>query len=468
MTGLPWERLAPAKSERAEPAPGVEIVTASELGNMEFPEPRWALPGLVPEGVVILAGPPKVGKSWLALGAAFAVAQGGCALGSVDVEAGEALFLGFEDTLRRLKARLAIIGDGEEQPERLLLSTRLPRLDAGGFDALNDLLAARPALRLVVLDTLARVRPPRKRGADVYAEDVAAIAALQSIGFEHHVGIVAVTHTRKFNPKGEADPLETVTGTLGLTGSADAVLVLRRGRYGRTATLGITGRDLDERELALEFSPDCGTWTIVGDAAEVARTEGQRAVLDALARWGGDGMRLGDIAAATGKNTGATKALVLRMIESGLVVRFGPGLYSLRTTVPTVPTVPTIPTVPIEPRRGTGGTVGGVETVPAEKSGSSRLIGHRGTVGTVGTDGTQARGRNSELISRFAKEAAHIEGIELGAVFQLEKHGGNALLRQKAAELANTLNQAARNIKASNEQAEARTTADRGHPHGSQ
>src|SRR5688572_20122765 len=60
--------------------------TATDLIATEFPEPRFAVPGLIPEGLTLFAGAPKLGKSWLGLGLGIAVASGGRALGSVPVE----------------------------------------------------------------------------------------------------------------------------------------------------------------------------------------------------------------------------------------------------------------------------------------------------------------------------------------------------------------------------------------------
>jgi len=77
--------------------------TAAELRDLKFPEPRWAVPGIIPEGVTLLGGAPKIGKSWLALGLSLAIASGGKALGSVEVEPGAVLYLALEDTGRRLQ-----------------------------------------------------------------------------------------------------------------------------------------------------------------------------------------------------------------------------------------------------------------------------------------------------------------------------------------------------------------------------
>src|SRR5262249_58141949 len=86
-----------------EPPTNVETFTAAELVAMELPEPRWAVEGILPEGVTVLAGKPKLGKSWLALNVALAVAGGGVALGAVRVEGGLVLYLALEDTRRRLQ-----------------------------------------------------------------------------------------------------------------------------------------------------------------------------------------------------------------------------------------------------------------------------------------------------------------------------------------------------------------------------
>jgi hypothetical protein len=97
--------------------------TAAELLAEEFPEPRWAVPGIVPEGCILLAGPPKVGKSWLTLGLGLSVASGGKALGRLAVPAGPVLYLALEDTPRRLKARLLKMLAGDPAPATMTLVT---------------------------------------------------------------------------------------------------------------------------------------------------------------------------------------------------------------------------------------------------------------------------------------------------------------------------------------------------------
>lgn len=103
--------VPPPKRERPRTA-----WTADQLMAANFPEPKWAVPGILAEGVSLLAGPPKVGKSWLSLGLALAVAAGGQAFDSVPVQGGPVLYLALEDTPRRLQTRMGKLLGGRRHP----------------------------------------------------------------------------------------------------------------------------------------------------------------------------------------------------------------------------------------------------------------------------------------------------------------------------------------------------------------
>ena len=84
----------------------MEAFSAADLLALTLPEPKWAVAGLLPAGFSVLAGKPKLGKSWLGLDIALAVALGGVALGSIHVSQGDVLYLALEDTTRRLQTRI--------------------------------------------------------------------------------------------------------------------------------------------------------------------------------------------------------------------------------------------------------------------------------------------------------------------------------------------------------------------------
>ena len=125
------------------PKPVLKTITAEALEDKDFPELRWAVPGLLTEGLTILAGRPKKGKSWMGLGFAVAIASGGIALGKIKVEKGDVLYLALEDNERRLKSRLAKIKvEGSRLPAHLHLVTDFPPLQMGGMQVLTDCLGS--------------------------------------------------------------------------------------------------------------------------------------------------------------------------------------------------------------------------------------------------------------------------------------------------------------------------------------
>ena len=188
---------------------GPPIVTAAELASRTFADPRWAVPGVLPDGATLLVGAPKKGKSWLLLGLGIAIAVGGYALGKIPVEGGDALLLCLEDNPRRLQERLWRVLDSEEAPDRLHLVTEWPRLDEDADAVLDAWLAEHPATRLIGIDVLARLRPPSSGNGNLYQLDYSTLARLKAVADAHGVALVAVHHSRK---AGADDPLETVSG----------------------------------------------------------------------------------------------------------------------------------------------------------------------------------------------------------------------------------------------------------------
>ena len=287
--------------------------TADELMAMEFPPPRWAVPGFLAEGVTLLAGPPKVGKSWLSLGLALAVADGTAALGSVPVEAGPVLYLALEDTPRRLQTRMRRILDGRSAPRGLTLATMCPPLPEGGAALIDGWLTRNPAARMVVVDVFAKVRGRPLAGASAYDADYAAIGYAKKLADEHAVALVLVHHVRK---AGADDFLAEVSGTNGLAGAADATLVLRRPRGEADGILSVTGRDVDESEHALRFAPETGTWALIdGPALDYTVSGTRAAILRHLRAFPGSTQRA--IADTTGISYENVRKTIQRMAADG-------------------------------------------------------------------------------------------------------------------------------------------------------
>lgn len=242
------------------------------LDAQRFPPLTWLVPGLVPEGMSLLVGGPKIGKSWLSLNVALAVASGGTALGSVPVgRARPVLLLALEDGDRRLQERARELLSGQPIPPLLDYMTRvepgmvLPTVLAW-LDTLDD-----DAEPLVILDTLGKVMPPTASGESPYQRDYRVSGRLKQLcDARPGMALLVLHHDRKAQTD---DFVDGVSGTNGIAGAADTILVLHRPRTEARGLLKVTGRDVVEREYAVTV--EGGHWRLVGDDLDDAAATAQ-------------------------------------------------------------------------------------------------------------------------------------------------------------------------------------------------
>jgi hypothetical protein len=205
---------------------------------------------------------------------------------------------------------------------------RWRKLDDGGIDDIADWAASVSQPRLVVLDTLAGVRPERNKQDTTYDGDYKALVEAHHIANEKGFGVLVLTHTRKQEAE---DPLDAISGTLGQVGCADTGLVLARGPQG--ATLYARGRDIEEVEHAVSFSGDTCRWTILGEAHEVQLSETRKKILEVLLK-AKDPMGPKDIAVATGLSQDVVRKRLAVMVEKGEVAQMARGRYAHPSSLP--------------------------------------------------------------------------------------------------------------------------------------
>lgn len=254
------------------------VRTGDWLNEAVFEKLQYAVPQILPAGFAVLAGPPKAGKSWVALDWLLSVAAGGKALGKLQVGAPRrVLYLALEDSDRRMQERcFAILGDASV-PE---LFSYVTDVEPGMLTAtIEQQMELHPDTALIVIDTLGKVMPPMKNGDTTYQRDYRVGSSLHKIAKDHKgLSIVAVHHTRK---TASTDFVDTVSGTNGLAGAADTIMVLSRDRNSSEGLLKVTGRDIEEAEYALTSTG--GRWAIDGsDLAEAAEAAHERLDTDNL------------------------------------------------------------------------------------------------------------------------------------------------------------------------------------------
>jgi hypothetical protein len=207
-------------------------------------------------------------------------------------------------------------------PAGLQFATHMETLDQGGVEFVRDWIDAASSPRLVIVDTLQKVRGSRSDRETAYESDYKAVAALQALAAEKGVAIVLVHHVRKLDAD---DPIDKVSGTLGLTGCADTTLVLDR-KGGGSCTLYGRGRDTEEIEQAVQFGKESCRWSILGDAGNVQRSGQRQAILDVLDE-APEAVGPTEIAAACDMHVGNVRKLLFYMARDGEVEKVGRGRY---------------------------------------------------------------------------------------------------------------------------------------------
>jgi hypothetical protein len=308
------------------------------LDAQNFPPLVYTVPRLIPEGSVLLVGPPKIGKSWLVLTVELAAATGGKAL-SIAVPKRPALYLALEDGDRRLQDRCRrLLPAGDPIPAGFQYLTRVePGRVIDTIASWLDLQHDVPPL--VVLDTLAKVMPPALPGETSYQRDYRVGTALKGIADDHPGMTLLVNHHDR--KAAAEDFVDTVSGTHGLAGAADTVIVLTRARHETSGLLKVTGRDVPEGEYALTFTDGCA-WDLDGADLDEAAARAREARLG-----GGLGDRSAEIIAFVAANPPSVRAheveekfgqdarrYLKRLADSGRLVRLSRGYYA---SVPSVP-----------------------------------------------------------------------------------------------------------------------------------
>lgn len=316
---MPEEPVFPQEEEPPTPPqqvkPTIKTLSADTILETSWPVPVWAIPNILTAGLGILAGVPKVGKSWLALQIAQAVAAGGRVFGE-KVAQGNVLYVALEDSPRRLQDRMAKQGWPKGLAADFITIGEFPKqigdLRKGGADKLAAFIQER-GYSLVVIDTLAR-----SVGGDQldYQQMTRGLTPLQEMAHAKNCCVLLLDHHKK--PNGMiSDVISDILGSTAKGATADTALGLYRERGKAGAKLAITGRDVEEKTLALTFDRVTGCWQFDGDADALELTDSRQQLLAAI---GGLGKAtIPDIVEATGRNKGTLYRVLQDMVTAGLL-----------------------------------------------------------------------------------------------------------------------------------------------------
>lgn len=241
----------------------LEFYQARELYDKQLERTQMIVQRMIPCGLTVLAGAPKRGKSWLALALGLSVASGAAFLGQ-PVAQGSVLYLDLESRQYRVKDRLSHLTVGPA-PAGLYVAHQAEPLGSKFYQQMEGWLSMVKDARLIIIDTLGRVKPGGKRNENAYESDTRQYGELQQWAGKHKIAVIVVHHLRK--TKDSDDWFDKINGSNGLVGAADAVLGLGGKRGEQVSKLMVSGRDIDgDYNMAIRF--DGGRWVLESSDSE--------------------------------------------------------------------------------------------------------------------------------------------------------------------------------------------------------
>lgn len=239
-----------------------DAISFAELCRKKLPPLRWAIKGLFPEGLHMIASMPKVGKSWMALGMCFAIANGTDYLGYQTTRMGT-LYYSLEDNYNSAQGRMLDYAKavGSSPPENAYVAIDAQQTDTGFFAKLKQELSEHPDIGFVVIDTLQNIRGKEIKKGDVYGNDVGELKKIKKFAIENKLVMVLIHHLRK--AKDEGDSFNNILGSNGLWGTVDTGITLtKKNEEDAEAKMRFKGRGIKPGELIITL--DSCRWEIVG------------------------------------------------------------------------------------------------------------------------------------------------------------------------------------------------------------
>ena len=250
----------------------LQTIDADTLQSTAYEPVSFVVDDLLPQGLHLLAGAPKIGKSWLALWLCLCAAQGK-PLWTFATRPCEVLYLCLEDSFQRIQSRLFDLT--EDAPPTLHFAVMSQQLHNGLVEQIEQFLKEHPQTRLIVIDTLQRIRTVGN-DANPYASDYRDIGVLKALADKHRIAILLVHHLRK---ELADDVFSRISGTTAISGAVDSSFTLVEDKRGSgKATLSCIGRDIEYRELTLERNEE-NVWELVSDSRTQPELLGGRIVI---------------------------------------------------------------------------------------------------------------------------------------------------------------------------------------------
>ena len=227
----------------------LQLIDADTLYYKPLAHPKMLIDGVLSDGLAILAGDSKIGKSWMVLWLCLQISRGEAVWG-LPTRKTDVVYLALEDREWRVQQRMQELTDSP--PENLRFGFSCGQLGAELEGQIEEALREFPSTGLIFIDTLQMVRDNASAKVNAYAQDYKDLSGLKKLADDHGICIFVVHHTRK--ERDSSNIFNDMTGSTGILSVADTGMILRKDdRFGDCATLCITGRDVEEKKLKMQM-----------------------------------------------------------------------------------------------------------------------------------------------------------------------------------------------------------------------
>lgn len=241
---------------------------AYDLVNETLAPITWIVENLLPTGLAMLCAPSKYGKSWMVLQLCLAAAEGNSFLNFKTVKC-ECLYYALEDGKIRLQDRLKKMLRNKTAPRGIHFVIKADTLETGLLDKITEELRTFPNIKLVIVDTLQKVRGKMSKDETLYGNEYREMAAVKDFADKNKICVLFVHHLRKMADEG--DVFNMISGSTALMGAADTILIIsKKKRNDQNATFSVTGRDIQQSDLVIAFNQADYKWEVEGTAEEIA------------------------------------------------------------------------------------------------------------------------------------------------------------------------------------------------------
>jgi hypothetical protein len=270
------------KKQPAEKKVGIDYFTLVDLDSEDIKPIKWTVDGILPEGLAILSGAAKQGKSFLGLMLSFCIATGTKFMGKYDVRKGSVLYLALEDGKRRLKERSSsmLAGLGVSSPSNLYMAIDYPTVDRNGIQEMERFLQNHDDCSLIVIDVWTKFKSNKSKAqGTIYDHQYDELASVKKLASDYGITVLLIHHSNKGTHE---DVLSSISGSTAMSASPDTTILMDRARSSAQAVLRISGRDIEWQDINMEFDSNTMLWMPSSTLAKPVKQSLQDEIIEVL------------------------------------------------------------------------------------------------------------------------------------------------------------------------------------------